>query len=244
MDHQGMWTEEFTVKSYDADARGTLKLQAIFNFLQEAAGNHATNLGVGHAALQKEGYFWVLSRIKIHANRLPVWHEHVTLTTWPKGIKGLFALRDFRAFGAGQELLFAAASAWLLLDTGRNKPQRLTVFPPIGPVRPDDHALPGSLEKLKPGRDLPLMWERKVMPSDLDVNKHVNNAEYARWIADCLDAESGGTAKEIQVNYLDEALLGDTIALHAGRDGDASWLCEGVSASTGSMVFQSKAELT
>ncbi len=246
MDEQLVWKEKIYVKSYEVDCSGRLKLQSLFNYFQEVAGNHATHLGTGYEELQKKGLFWVLSRIKIHITKMPRWHEVVSLATWPKGVDRLFALRDFRMTDDQLNALLTATTAWLLLDTERNRPQKISVLPVRILLNGGEHAIHESLEKLKPARDLTLRYEKKILLSDLDVNNHVNNAEYMRWIVDCFDAGQIGTKSigSIQVNYLEEALLGDTIALYSGREneeGDTYYL-EGVSRNKQSKIFQARVE--
>ena len=55
-----IWNESMLVRSYDVGNAGVLKPQVIFQFFQEAAGNHATHLGVGYETLQNLGLVWVL----------------------------------------------------------------------------------------------------------------------------------------------------------------------------------------
>ena len=43
----GFHVEHFTVRHREADRRGDLRLAGWFDFLQEAAANHAARLGVG-----------------------------------------------------------------------------------------------------------------------------------------------------------------------------------------------------
>lgn len=234
------WSDEFRIKSYEADHTGSLKLHSLFNELSDVAANHAARLGVGYKELLQAGYFWVLSRIKVRIFRLPAMGENVVLETWPKGVERLFALRDFRMMDGAGATLVAATSAWLLLDAGRSRPHKIEVLPYKIPLREGVDALPGLPEKLTHVEGLDLKYERKVMPSDLDVNNHVNNAEYVRWITDCAGCEDPGAIASIQVNYLDEALLGDTIELRSGKEAGQFLRVEGVSRSGGSTVFQAR----
>ena len=235
-----LWSEELRVKAYEADHTGSLKLHSLFNELSDVAGNHAAHLGVGYRELLQAGYFWVLSRIKVRIFRMPAMGENVLLETWPKGVERLFALRDFRMTDREGATLVAATSAWLLLDAGRSRPHKIEVLPYRIPLREGVDAIPGLPEKLTPVEGLELKYERKVMPSDLDVNNHVNNAEYVRWIADCAGCDNPGTIASIHVNYLDEALLGDTIELRSGKDEGQFLRVEGVNRSGGRTVFQAR----
>jgi acyl-CoA thioesterase FadM len=107
-------------------------------------------------------------------------------------------------------------------------------------VREGVHAIAGVPGKLAPAHTLELTLERKIMPSDLDVNNHVNNAEYVRWIADCVACSGRAGVSSLQVNYLDEALLGDTVELRSGHGGGAILRIDGVSRTSGSTLFQAE----
>lgn len=242
MEKQAIWREQVQVKSYEADADGNLRLHVLFHYFQEIAGNHAASITVPYEELKRLGLFWVLVRIKVGIVRLPRWRDVVQLSTWPKGVDGLLALRDFRMTDEHGTPLIVATSAWLLLDTVRYRPQRMSVLPFHWPLNEHEHALEERLEKLKRPERLPERFEKKVMRTDLDVNRHVNNAEYVRWILDSFDAHPPGLLKTVQVNYLEEAVLGDIIVVRAGGEGPAVWYSEGVSRSKGTAVFQAKAE--
>ncbi len=242
MEKKAVWQEQVQVKSYEADADGNLRLHVLFHYFQEIAGNHAASLTVPYEELKRLGLFWVLARIKVGVVRMPRWRDVALLSTWPKGVDGLLALRDFRMTDEQGHPLVVATSAWLLLDTARYRPQRMSMLPYDWPLNEHDHALGERLEKLKLPEGLPERFEKKVMQTDLDVNQHVNNAEYVRWIIDSLDAHGPGSLKTLQVNYLEEAVLGDAIVVRSGGEGSASWYSEGVSRSKGTAVFQAKAE--
>ena len=63
--------ESFRVRYRETDRNGILKLSSWFDFLQEAAANHATQLGVGLDALSERGLLWVLSRLHLSICRYP-----------------------------------------------------------------------------------------------------------------------------------------------------------------------------
>lgn len=240
-------TEQVLIKSYEVDSSGKLKLYSLMNFFQEIAGIHATQLGWGYEQLQKKGLFWVLSRIKMYITRVPGWGESASLSTWPVGVDKLFAIRDFQMKDGSGNMLLSAVSAWLLLDRESRRPQKVgSISDPIFQqgVEGNIHPTPG---KLQTPEGLELRHEKRIYPSDLDVNEHVNNAEYSKWIVDSL---TGGdrvsvTAKSIQVNFLEEALRGDAVAVFQRplKDRTGVYYLEGVSRNTGSRIFQAEVDL-
>ncbi len=239
-----IWKESFPVHSFDVGNAGVLKPQAIFQFFQEAAGKHATDLGVGFDALRKLGLFWVLSRVKAAIEKLPAWGDEVTLVTWPKGIDRLFALRDFLMIDREGTSLVRGTSCWLLVDMERMRPRRIDSIPRSFPVLTEEHALRESLDKITVPENLAVKYEKQVMVSDLDVNHHVNNTEYVRWITDCLEP-GDGTLRSLQVNYLEEAKLGETMVFSLGRAADATGTLyvEGTNRTSRTTVVQARMEL-
>lgn len=243
-----IWSEQSTVRSYDVGSDGLLKPQTLFQFFQEAASNHATELGAGYDFLQEQGVFWALSRVKIEIARLPVWRDEITLTTWPKGVDKIFAVRDFRMTDREGGVLVRGTSYWLLVDIEKMRPRRVDGLARSLPLNENEHALQESLGKIAVPDGLEVRYERKVMASDLDVNNHVNNTEYIRWITDALARNEGTiqTIRNLQVNYLEEARLGEVMVFYVGRDSEdgAVAFVEGVNRETSAKVVQARVSLT
>ena len=74
--------EKLIIPSYLADEQAQLSVTSLFKLLQEASDRHAALLGAGWFDLQDRGYFWVLTKMLVHINRLPNWQEEVLLRTW------------------------------------------------------------------------------------------------------------------------------------------------------------------
>jgi medium-chain acyl-[acyl-carrier-protein] hydrolase len=236
------WSEEFLTRSYDADCTGKLHIASLFNYFQDVASNHVAALGIGYEVLKNLGYVWVLSRAMVRSTRLPSWGEKGLIETWHVKTDGLLYIRDFRVSDSARNTLLEATTGWLLMDTGGFRPHGPDVLPI--PIPPNVHgrALDEPLKKLIPLRDTVRVYERNVLLSDLDVNLHVNNARYVEWIFDCYDdafvrSYSPGF---IQVNYVGETTLGDTIALSRGEDASSPGVhyIEGVSRKKESKVVQ------
>jgi acyl-ACP thioesterase len=242
---RSVWQEEIFVRSYDVDSSGKLRISSLFNYYQETAGKHATHLGAGYGVLQKLGLFWVLSRAKIRIHRLPAWGESIRLTTWPKGLDGVLFMRDFQLTSDQDGPLVDSSTGWLLLDSKGYKPHLPDALPASLPPNLRGHALEEPLRKLRPFDNLKMEYERKVLPSDLDVNQHVNNARYIDWIMDCYapDEISSRSVQAMQVNYVGEATYGNVIHLYKGEDpsGSADYI-EGVNSVRGSRVMQALIE--
>lgn len=202
----------YEVRARDCGADGLMKDEAIFEVLQEEAAAHADSLGVGFANLLPEGRTWLLARMRLELDRRPRYREKFTVSTWPSGLAGLIALRDFRIRDADGGTAARATSSWLLVDFETRRPLRPELVKdhlPAGPER----ALDADAAKIPDFDGAPLGRPFRVLASDLDVNGHVNNTVYARMLEDSL-AEAPGARKPsgIEINYLNEAFLGDELA--------------------------------
>jgi len=234
----------FDVASYETDLGGMMSLFALFNRFQELAGAHAAHLEVGYDRLRKSNLAWILSRITLEIKSRPVWGDTVTLATWPKGIDRLFAMRDFSLTGATGGPLVLATSAWLLVDIEKQRPQRIETLPIDLKFPGAPHAIAEKPEKITLPEGPASLLERPVWLSDIDVNRHVNNAQYAKWVGDCFaeDVFLTRRLRSMQINYLEETLLGDTVEVRRRPLGERAneYFLDGVSRKRGSTVFQSR----
>ena len=95
-----VWRESFRVRASEMGPDARLRLPALFDLFQEAAGNNAAALGWGSDVLLARGQTWILSRLTLRLLALPAWREDITVETWPAGVHRLWALREFRVVGS------------------------------------------------------------------------------------------------------------------------------------------------
>src|SRR5260221_5660612 len=123
-EESAIWSGDFRVHAYEVDFKQSATLECLCRYFQEAAWNHAEELGVGYQRLQAENKIWVLSRLLIKIARYPRWAQIIRVHTWPRAAKSVFAMRDFEMFDSSGDRMLPVASAWLLLLITTKKPQR------------------------------------------------------------------------------------------------------------------------
>lgn len=234
--------ESFRVRYRETDRNGILKLSSWFDFLQEAAANHATRLGVGLDALSERGLLWVLSRLHLAIRRYPAIGETVTVETWPNGFRRLFAHRQFRLTGEDGGEVAAASSAWLLLSAEKLHPVRLEQLPaalPPNAEKPDYFPLENKL----PEPEVPVRFEVRVRPTMEDVNGHLNNAEYAGLVQDCATGADGNSPRfrEVELHFLSAVRAPEYLTVGGILSGK-TFLCCGRN-EAGQLSFNAAAEL-
>jgi medium-chain acyl-[acyl-carrier-protein] hydrolase len=202
----GIWKGQFHIRSFDVDLKQQASLEALTRYFLDAAWNHAEALGVGFRRLADEHKFWVLSRMAIRVTRYPRWGDTVLLRTWPRGVKSLFAMRDFEISDSHGSLLVAGSSAWLVLDARSHRPQRIEKLTAGIPDLPARIALADELGKLPAPTNPTSNLATQVRYSDIDVNGHVNSARYIGWLVDSypLKFHREHHLTDLEINYIGE----------------------------------------
>ena len=80
----------------NCDVNRKLKLSELLNWFQEIAIRDTEEHGMGRDKTLDRGLLWVVTGYRIEINRLPVYDEHVTLTSWPGKTIHVFFPRYFR----------------------------------------------------------------------------------------------------------------------------------------------------
>jgi medium-chain acyl-[acyl-carrier-protein] hydrolase len=237
------WCEKFQVHSFDIGFNGLMRVNAICGYFQEIAEKHAEHLDVGYEAFLKSGLVWVLSRLHIEIYRLPAWKEILNLETWPLRTDRIFHRRDYQ-IDKGNEKLISAASYWIPIDIVTRRPRVIQLDKSVL------NSNEGRLGAQMPAENIPSVTGdvseiRKVRLSDLDQNRHVNNARYVEWIFDHLglDILEKKTPKSFTIEYKQEVKAGDQVLLRyyeLENTDSTSYLVEAAVESSNRICFRSK----
>jgi len=208
-----VWSERLRIRSYDVDATRRATTTSLCRHFLEAAWNHAEALGFGFTHLSSQGKFWVLSRFRLEVQQCPAWGDSVTLQTWPRGIKSLFAFRDFELHDESGTRIAAGSSAWLVLDSASKRPQKLHKLLPSLAALDGKAALGRDPEKLDDNETWDNDCSITVRYTDIDVNQHVNANRYIGWMLDTYPAgfHLQHSLRVLEVNYLSETLEGEQL---------------------------------
>ena len=216
------------VRHHECGANGNMKLQLMMDCLQDIAAEHAELLGCGMEDLVESKRIWVLSRLRIRIVRFPRLKEELELLTYPSGHDRLQAHRQYCISCCGEELV-QASSAWVMLDGTTYRP--ISMDKAFSRALPENEDKPRYFEKFE--RFLPVEEGNKVEftvgAADIDLNDHLNNAVYGRYIENVLHLLQAGSHEriaEVQINFQHAGQLGDAISCSGKMDG-SSFLVSG-----------------
>jgi acyl-ACP thioesterase len=209
---------------------GEVKMRALLNRLQDAAGLAVEDMEGSPSELMRRGYAWVLLRYELKVEkRLPGMDETVMLETRHTPGDGFYTLRVFRVFDEKKEAetLVSARTSWVLIDLTASRPVRATQrLPEIFSDVADDPPIDGEFIAIPKISGPPEASSSEADPCDgnfstrsflvrfhdLDANGHVNNAVYFEWAweATPLDPLAWGI-REVHAEFRISVKLGDTV---------------------------------
>ncbi len=210
----------FVVRYYEVDAGGRLAVEHLCNYMQQIAGQHAEKLGVGFDRLHALGLTWVLARWQVSLEKMPRADEEIVLETWPSVVERLQCRREFIMRDAQGEVLARGGSWWVVVNVRTFRLERVPsivtdVYPGEAPFALADFGL--RLPQVKEGQTnmaAPVRW------SDIDVNQHVNNANYLDWVLQSVPGAEERSClsaglRRFEINFKSEARLRDILEARA-----------------------------
>jgi acyl-ACP thioesterase len=210
-----IFEKEFPVRYHELDSHGLIRPVTLLNFVQDAGGMHAAQLGVSVRDLKQRGLTWVLSRIHLVVDRYLHADDVINVRTWPSTREGLFLCREFEMRDKHGDLFSRATTSWAVLNFSSRRPVKpkecLPEFALTARRALDDDFASLPHFPATPGdtfRELPFLVRR----SDQDSNHHVNNTVYTDWALEAVpDDVAAGHLHSLEVSFRAEALYGDSI---------------------------------
>ena len=234
------------VNAYDVDLNNKLKLNALFNFLQDAASSHAESLNLGFNDLIANDLGWVLSWVKVQIEEYPGFGETIKIRTWPKCRYKLYSIREFIIYNSTGKVLYRVSTAWLLINVKTKRITDIKNLPQQIFYQPDVYALNEYPEKITPLNKKEIVFSKKIRYTDLDINQHVNNTQYIELILDCYSIEQhkNNHLKGLTVSFISESFYHDEIEISFAHEGfhEKFDVIEGVNKKSSKKVFQALVE--
>ena len=209
-----VYTTHYAVTNPHTDCFGRCKPSSLLRFSQDAAGEHCQLLGTDWDSMAKCHCFWAVIRLRMEIFRLPREGETVTVKTWPMPTTRVAYPRATEGFDSEGNSLFKVISLWVIMDMDT----RTMILPGKSGVEVAGTSFGTELKAPAglPAGTFQSSTLRTVSASDLDMNRHMNNARYLDWICD-LKPESfheTHSLKAVNISYMNEALEGQTLQLN------------------------------
>ncbi len=235
-----IWEKEYYLRASDFDKFNQIKPSAVLDLFQDAAGQHAIEIGVGYEEMIKRSYLWVLTKIKFKIISQPSSYQNVIVKTWPLAPNRINYRREYCIENEKGEQLIIGTSEWVVIDSEK---RRFLSVPNLYPFSDDFHQeimFEGKLGKVSD-------FEAQATPrivnagfSELDINNHVNNTKYANYILDAINPQKSDVLDTFQIDYRKEVTQGTELRIYHTRQ-DHNVLAKGQD-ENGNTMFACKLE--
>ena len=183
-----VFTENVKVRYSEMDFDLVLKPAVLLHFLQDMASDNAESLGFGYSYIIKKNLAWFLLKYRMEFEDYPQKVYDLRMVTEPRGYNKLFAFRNFALYD-GEKFLGRVSSSWALVDINSKS------IVPVGDALENNPGMPPYVkrdddlvfEKIKPLERVDAEKIFEIRFDDIDVNNHVNNANYIVWAFEPLD---------------------------------------------------------
>lgn len=216
MEPVSVYRRKYVIGFSDVDFTQKLKQSSLFGYFQDIASLAVENLNIGINELaQRFNVTWILMRIRADIIRNPDWNEEITIETWPQEPRKLEFERDFAVMDKSGNTIMKAVSTWVIIDMDSREVRKSELIDFKYPSFKKERAIDCRLGRLKPAKQPEAAYRRIIGYSDVDFNGHLNNSKYVDFIMDCFSVENHRqyAVRSIEVNYMNEALPGETLVL-------------------------------
>lgn len=216
--------EQYRIRGNETGPDLKMSLPAVASFIQEAAWMHSMELRVSVYDLLKRGMTWVLSRLIIELDRRLKHNETLKVITWPSGFNRHYIFRDYHFQDEAGVLIGKAKTVWVILDLQTRQAVQTPSFISDIPLQDVIPLIPFEAERIPVATSYAFEKSFTVGWHDIDINRHVNNLSYVRWIIDSmpLDALKTREIRSLDIVFRAESSYGDHIAALV-QNQDDSW---------------------
>jgi acyl-ACP thioesterase len=198
---------KYKLRPSDFRPNDTLSIPTVLDILQDLAGDHATQLGLGFDDFIKKDLIWMIVSTKFEIVKDIPMYSTIDACTWPRKKGKIDFFRDYR-IDYNNEVCVKATSRWIIANYKTRHiyiPRDIDFY---GEYHEEENNL--EIEKLE-DFDVTNLEAHTFIPKfmDLDHNGHVNNIKYAIYIENVLELDK--QIKSFSITYVKEAKLGEII---------------------------------
>lgn len=209
----------FLAEPFHCDFSNHLFMGHLGNHLLNAAEFHAEERGFGFNYLSSCHKAWVLSRLVIDMNEMPMASTEFVVKTWVENAVRYFTARNFAITGTDGQQYGYARSMWAMIDTETRQPSDIFSINEGGIknyIETEEPCPIAKASRVNMGEDAQLVSTISTHYSDVDINGHINSVKYIEHILDVFPISwyKAHALRRIDVAYVAEAHGGDTLTFY------------------------------
>ncbi len=215
----------FMSEPFHCDFSGRLFMGHLGNHMLNAADFHSTDRGFGMKYLMTIKRSWVLSRLAIEMEEMPLQYTRFNVETWVENAMRFFTSRNFKVVDDEGKVYGYGRSIWAMIDTESRQPTDILAI--------NDGAINQWIEKekecpIEKGGRVKMSDEAELADTidthynDVDINGHINSVKYIEHVLDLwpLDWYREHQIRRFEIAYVAEAHAGDKLSFYREQTGE------------------------
>jgi acyl-ACP thioesterase len=211
------YTEKYEITCHDVDENNNIRPTCLMRYMQETANHQMRDRKPSYYDLFFEGKAFIVTRMNIEIYRQLHQYEHIVTGTWRNQEKGATFPRCYEV-RCGEEVVARAYSDWAVANRNTGKLCRSDEIDISGYETgealeldiPKRFHFPKDMKFEKVG-------QRHVFYSDVDMNRHMTNTQYANMVWDYIPGIIDKEVTSINIRFMKEAPLDADIDIYMAR---------------------------
>lgn len=215
----------FMAEPFHCDFSHRLFMGHLGNHLLNAADFHSTDRDFGMTYLNPIHKTWVLSRLAVEMDEMPMQYTKFNVETWVESAMKYFTNRNFCVVGEDGKVYGYGRSVWAMIDTETRQPQDILEIHDgeiVNWIETEKECPIEKSSRVKMSDKAVLVREIDTYYNDVDVNGHVNSIKYIEHILDLfsIDFYRENRIKRFEIAYVAESYGGDRLSFWQEQTGD------------------------
>ena len=221
MDKVGRYLD--MAEPFHCDFSHRLFMGHLGNHMLNAADFHSRDRGFGMDYLNSINKTWVLSRLAIEMDEMPLQYEKFYVETWVESAMRYFTNRSFRVVAATDDSTPITQSIWAMIDTETRQPCNLLEVNNgsiLEYVEKEKENPMAKLSRVKMDENAELVRTIETNYCDVDINGHINSVKYIEHVLDLFSLEwyKEHMLKRFDIAYVAESHGGDKLSFYREAD--------------------------
>lgn len=209
-----VFEKSYEVTYRDTNIRQECNLSAYMEFMIDAAFSQEAKLGLSVSELIESNHTWVIFDYKIKINKYANYRDKLRVVTYVKSFRKFYAVRVFEIYDESNMLIVEGETLAFFIDMIKVKPCIIPqYYYEIYGVNEEGNG--GNIKKLKLKKPEEIHFEKEfeIRYEDIDINLHVGNVQYVRWIMETipLDMIKEYIVHDVKIKYEKEIKYGEKI---------------------------------
>ncbi|WP_434799327.1 acyl-[acyl-carrier-protein] thioesterase [Terrisporobacter vanillatitrophus] len=187
--------------------------KAILAIMEDVSGLHSNYVGYGLFQVETKRVGWMILDWKLKIIKRPKYNDKVIAETWSRGVKRIYAYRDFQIKDEEGNVIAVATSRWILVDIDRRRPLRITEdIANLYETEADKKVFEEEMEDVK-YEDYIFKKDYYIQRRDIDINEHMHNLSYLDMAYEILPDEvyKNKVFHNVRIVYKKEIVYGEKV---------------------------------